>query len=34
MTDNDSGNMNCTNGRLKDMIMGRIKKVELFEIWK
>ena len=35
MTDNDSGNMNCRKeGKWKDMIMGCVKRVELFVIWK
>ena len=33
MTDNDSANINCKNGTLKDIIMGHVKRVELFEIW-
>ena len=30
---NDSGNMNCTNGRTRDIIMQHVKGVELLEIW-
>ena len=30
MTDSDSGNMNCTNGRSKDIIKEHVKGIELF----
>ena len=32
MTDSNSGNMNYPNGKLKDIIMGRVREVELIEI--
>ena len=32
MTDKGSDNMNCTNGKLKNIIMRCAKRVELFKV--
>ena len=34
ITDNDSGNIYSKNDKLEDMIIARVKGVELFEMWK